>query len=488
MSIISQKYQNEFKNYIKDKILQIVDNISSNLFDNIFNYSNNKYLKFVSDLQSDIKDLIISIIKEAISFFDEKFRNSAERKKSYYINIREDDRTYITIWGEISFSRTYYVSKDGQTYFYFIDELLEIDKYKRYDSVYKSYAIDTATKTNQKLATEIVSNNLSTLEDILNNKVQYSIIPRQTTYNWIKEWKVPMIKYPSIDFEGDTLYVMADEKWIHEQLHIENTNDKNFIMSKCFVCFTGIEQSGSRRILKNRMVFITSSDHPWKGFLDFVTQIYDFQKLNYITFLSDGGKWLQAGAPDLKMYPHNKVTLCLCEFHAKQNVNRITTVEEVREYLTDCINNNKKKEFQEKMIEIKEEKKDNEQRLKKLVKYENYIINNWNKIQNMFKSECRSSMESHISHCVASYFSSRPKAYSRTNIEKHLKLQEAKINGVNIQNLYLQTYKNEEVITIEKEELNLSIFDKNNSSNIEIINIGKQSPLYSTLSGLSHGY
>ena len=85
---------------------------------------------------------------------------------------------------------------------------------------------------------------------------------------------------------------------------------------------------------------------------------------------------------------------------------------------------------------IKEAKKDNEKRLKKLIEYENYIINHWNKIQNMFKSECRSSMESHISHCIASHFSSRPKAYSKTNIEKLLKLQEAKLNGIGRNDLW----------------------------------------------------
>lgn len=54
-----------------------------------------------------------------------------------------------------------------------------------------------------------------------------------------------------------------------------------------------------------------------------------------------------------------------------------------------------------------------EKRLKKLEEYESYIVNNWKKIQNMHISKCKSSMESHISHHMASYFASRPKAYSK---------------------------------------------------------------------------
>lgn len=45
----------------------------------------------------------------------------------------------------------------------------------------------------------------------------------------------------------ETLYVMADEKWIHEQrrlnkLKLDEQNKKHYIMSKYFVIFTGISR------------------------------------------------------------------------------------------------------------------------------------------------------------------------------------------------------------------------------------------------------
>ena len=63
--------------------------------------------------------------------------------------------------------------------------------------------------------------------------------------------------------------------------------------------------------------------------------------------------------------------------------------------------------------------------------------------------EIRSSMESHISHYVADYFGSRPKGFSRKRIEKYIKLQEYKANGINIMDLYLQSYNKtkEDIIT-----------------------------------------
>lgn len=254
-------------------------------------------------------------------------------------------------------------------------------------------------------------------------------------------------------------------------------------MSKEFVCFSGIEQVHKTRKLKDRFVFITSSNTPWADFLDQVTQVYDFEKIEKIVFLSDAGKWLVNGAPDLKMYEHNQIVMCLCEFHVRQKVNRITTNTDYRELLNSFIDHNNKKEFKKLIKLIKE---NNPKRLTKLVEYENYILNNWKKIHNMFESECKSSMESHISHYIASYFSSRPKAYSRNTIENHLKLQEAKINGIDIKNLYLKSFKNTEIKTYSEKELNFSLFEKSSPSNIPIIESRKSSFLFNSLFGLAH--
>lgn len=491
MYIVPQNYEVDFKNYIKSKINLITDKISNDLLENIFDFSNDKYLKIVSTLETSIRTAILTIIKETIIFFDEKFRDSQERKASYHINIRADERTLKTIFGDIYITRTYYETKDREEHFYFIDTMLGLEKYDRYDAIYKSKVIDMAIKTNQKLGGEIVGAEVSTIEENITNKIDNNIVPRQTIYSWIRRWILPTIDYPPIETDSKNLYVMADEKYIHEQIHNELTEEEkdkhHFIMSKCFVCFTGITQKGKRRILDNRMVFMTSSTTPWNDFLDFVTKVYDFEKFENIVFLSDAGKWLLSGAKDLKIYSHNKIIFCLCEFHARQKINRITTDEETRKELNKCIDENNKKAFIEKMALIKEERKDDENKLKKLNEYENYIVNHWNKIQNMFKSECRSSMESHISHCIASHFSSRPKAYSRTNIEKLLKLQEAKMNGINIQALYLKSYNNTEIIKIQKEELNFSIFETNSSSNLPIIENGNNNSLLQALLGLSYG-
>lgn len=481
MNSITQIYSLEFKNLLKSKLFTIIDNLTDKLIDNILFPTDGKYIKILSDLEDDIKKMVITILIETINFFDNKYRNSKERKEFYHINICQDHRTIQTVFGELEFYRTYYESKDRKTHFYFIDNLLGIEKYARYDCNVKASAIDLATKTNQKFSGEYIL----TKNNSFSSKT-FDVIPRQTINRWIKKWQVPMIQYNPIDIDGNTLYVMGDEKWIHEQIYGRSEEDKGkhkFIMSKEFVCFSGIEQVHKTRKLKDRFVFITSSNTPWADFLDQVTQVYDFEKIEKIVFLSDAGKWFINGAPDLKMYEHNQIVMCLCEFHVRQKVNRITTNTDYRELLNSFIDHNNKKEFKKLIKLIKE---NNPKRLTKLVEYENYILNNWKKIHNMFESECKSSMESHISHYIASYFSSRPKAYSRNTIENYLKLQEAKINGIDIKNLYLKSFKNTEIKTYSEKELNFSLFEKSSPSNIPIIESGKSSFLFNSLFGLAH--
>ena len=114
-------------------------------------------------------------------------------------------------------------------------------------------------------------------------------------------------------------------------------------------------------------------------------------------------------------------------------------------------------------------KKEKDEKRKRTIEgYKNYLIKYWNAFKNMLNSKVRSSMESHISHNVAKYFSYEPKAYSKRKIQKLIKLQEYKSNRINILELYLKSYKNKEKVTLKKEELNFDIFNFS-SSNVPML-------------------
>ena len=521
MYMIPYFLKSEAKKLLKIKLSKIIQNISDDFIDNIFYCnSNNKYQEIMSEmisqdeyqkimlnLEENIKQSVLQALIETFEIFDNLYLNSNDRKKIFNVCIRKCHRNIVTIFGILEFDRIYYYDKkDRNKHFFFIDNLFNLPSYDRYDDIIKAIAIDNAISTNQKKGAEITTKQINSILSDLNNSQQF-VISRQDIYNWIDKWNVPSIEYEAIETDSDTLYIMIDEKYIHEQLkpfinkfsnndveeksveqirneflnfldYLKNPNkqlllpppkkkSKNFIMSKAFISFTDIETKGNRRTLMNKFTFLTTGNNPWDEFMNTISKIFDFQKIKKIKVLSDAGTWITAGISNLKLFVDNIVIPCLCIFHVKQKINRSTKDEILRKSLWNAIENNDKITFNSLFNSILKNK--DEKRTKTLKQYRHYILAHWDPINQMKASKYKSSMEAHISHNVAKPFSFEPKAFSKRHIQKLIKLQEYKANGINILNLYLNSSHNTEMVTIKKEELSFSIFD-NNSSNLPAIN------------------
>lgn len=508
MYMIPYFLKSEAKNLLKIKLSKIIQNISDDFIDNIFYYnSNNKYQKIMLNLEENIKQSVLQALIETFEIFDNLYLNSNDRKKIFNVCIRKCHRNIVTIFGILEFDRIYYYDKkDRNKHFFFIDNLFNLPSYDRYDDIIKAIAIDNAISTNQKKGAEITTKQINSILSDLNNSQQF-VISRQDIYNWIDKWNVPSIEYEAIETDSDTLYIMIDEKYIHEQLkpfinkfsnndveeksveqirneflnfldYLKNPNkqlllpppkkkSKNFIMSKAFISFTDIETKGNRRTLMNKFTFLTTGNNPWDEFMNTISKIFDFQKIKKIKVLSDAGTWITAGISNLKLFVDNIVIPCLCIFHVKQKINRSTKDEILRKSLWNAIENNDKITFNSIFNSILKNK--DEKRTKTLKQYRHYILAHWDPINQMKSSKYKSSMEAHISHNVAKPFSFEPKAFSKRHIQKLIKLQDYKANGINILNLYLNSSHNTEIVTIKKKELSFSIFD-NNSSNLPAIN------------------
>lgn len=462
MYILSQILNLETKNLI---INRIIEKIKYKLIDFINNlmtdFSNYAYIKNIIEIQKSF----YKIMRESIIYFmhilDETYKNSIERKRKYHINIQNKSRTIYTIFGEITFYRTYYKAKNSNEYYFFIDDILKLEAYDTYDPLVKAIAIDDAVNTNPNNASYHSSLDIINVSEKLKNNFSYQI-SRETIYRWVRNTKIKPIRYETIN-HGKTLYVMADEKWIHEQDKLRVKEKKKFIMSKCFVVFTGIKRKGKRAKLLGKHIFITTTSNPWKELMEEIPNIYNFENIETINLLSDAGTWILSGKSELKLYTNNKVFVNTCEFHVKQKISRSTTDKDLREILTNTIYiEHDRKKFKRLMDEIINSK-EKEKRRKTISAYRDYILKHWLGILAMQECPCKSSMESHISHCIASKFGSRPKAYSKKFIQTYLKLQEAYLNGVPIMDYYLKCYYAEDDYIYNEKEANFSLFEKSTS-------------------------
>ena len=476
MYILPQILNIETKNFIINQLIDKFKEILHKFFDNL-NQKTTYYDYFLNlqQLSNEINKFIIVNLFESI---DNEFKISKERKKKYYINKSNVSRTLITIFGTITFNRTLYQDKNTGEFYFYLDDILSLEAYKNYDPLVRAILVQDSVLTNPNHTSIFSSLNILNLKEKLINNVS---VPKQTIHNFIKETKIRKVNYET--FEHDkTIYVMVDEKWIHAQ-DKNNPNTKKWIMSKCFVTFTSIHRKGKRNRLVNRHVFITSSNKPWKEFMDEIYKIYDFEKLENINLLSDAGSWILSGAHEMKLYSHNKITINTCEFHVKQKINRSTHDKDLRQEIANIIYNfEDKNEFIKKMDELINNAT-KESRKEKITEYKKYILKHWKGIINMKNSLCKSSMEAHIQHCVASHFSSVPKAYSKENIETYLKLQELLLNDISVLDYYLSTYNtNDNFIYNKEKEVYSSL--KQYTSNVPIINT---SSIYAfPLHGLAH--
>ena len=431
-NIITHNFKNLLKNKIFFKISEISEEIVNSLIDNLFNFDNSHidYFQFINRISEASRKIILATIAETFETIDTVFCDAPSRSEKYYINKSNVSRTITTIVGDLTFKRTYYISKANPNFrFYFVDLIFGLHKYDHYDSIIKDIAITNVFQSSQAQAARDIS------------------------------------KY---------------EKYIGVQ------DQENDIMVKCFVTFESIKQVGkNRRALVNRYVFSTTGKNAWSKFMDHIAKRYDFSKIRHIYLLADGGNWIKNGLHELKLYAQNRPQFCLCEFHFKQAINHISSDKDERKKLLEIFNTKPFEEFKKRIDELIVI---NPNRKETISNKYNYIKNNKSAIKRMLNLDIGSSMESHISHFIASMFASRPKGFSTKRIDNYLKLNDYFFNNINIFDLYRNSFNNKDVEKVDENIFSNNFTYYNENGNIPILSSGKSSPTYVALKELAHDF
>lgn len=222
MISIPLNLKNEIEKIIKtvflNKIVKILTSFTNHL---LYNYNDNMFIQSELNFENDMNKLFIEVILESIPLIDELFLNSSFRKQHYYISDRNVIRNRELYYGTLLYERNYYVDKTKKNGFYFIDELFGFEKYTQYDQLLRGLFINEAVNTNANQASKNKLLNNHTILDSLNPNIKsLKQVPRQTIYRWINKWEIPTVKFNPIPVNS-TLYIMADEKWIHKQMKKE---------------------------------------------------------------------------------------------------------------------------------------------------------------------------------------------------------------------------------------------------------------------------
>ena len=171
------------KDLLKKRLNNAFSSFSQIIIDNIVSCltnpnDKNKYISVISEIQEQSKLLIVKIIADIFESFDEQYKYSSNRKLYYNINKSNVSRTITTLFGEVTFKRTYYQSKIDNSLHFVLDEALNLPKNDRYDPIIKAMAINTYSKTNMSLSGQIIGEQLTDISNLGDNDA-IRTIPRQ---------------------------------------------------------------------------------------------------------------------------------------------------------------------------------------------------------------------------------------------------------------------------------------------------------------------
>ena len=426
--------------------------------------------KGISDFTNDLESEIIEFGSQVTQFLVEYAENiifKLKDRKERFEALEKDERTIISIFGEINFKRRYYQDKETKERIYLLDQFLKLEKRERMLPNVKERLIEEARETSYKRAGQ---------------KASYGTeISKQTVKNEIHklDFKQEIVEEKENKKKVKKLYIIADEDHVHLQKGgIEEP--------RLIIVYDSIITKGKRIELKNKKhfggIYTKKIDDLWEEVMTYVENNYDTNYLERVYILGDGANWIKTGLEWII-----KSVYVLDEFHMKKAVNgivgRITKAnkkekEKQKKEIRTALRRLNFVRFKEICYEIlaEEMEKTTRERKEELM---NYILNNVEGIKNLYRNRKElhgCSAEGHVSHIYSDRMSSRPMGWSTTNINNMSRLRIAKEDNIGTEEILNNSKKIIEIKEIQKirNQANAKIKESINFKpvNIPIMNFG----------------
>ena len=400
--------------------------------------------KGISEFTDELEGEMIEVGRKITQFLVEYAENTIfklEERKEKFESLEKDERTIVSIFGEINFKRRYYQDKETKERIYLLDQFLKLDKRERMMTNVKERLIDEARETSYERA---------------GKKASYgATISKQTVKNEINKLKfhAESEKENKDKKKVKRLYIIADEDHVHLQKGgIEEP--------RLVIVYDSIINKGKRIELKNKKhlggIYTKRIDDLWEEVMTYIENEYDTEYLEKVYISGDGASWIKTGLNWII-----KSVYVLDKFHMKKAVNgivgkitkknkkeKVLQKKEIRKALAE-LNFEK---FKEKCYEILAEEMEQTTRKRKEDLMQ-YILNNTEGIKNLYKNKYElhgCSAEGHISHIYSDRMSSRPMGWSKANVNNMSKLRISKEDNISTEEILRNSKKIIEFKEIQK--------------------------------------
>ena len=406
-------------------------------------------LNFLSDFTDNLNKNLMELGKDLVkNYLDEleKLIYESKERKEKYISYQKDSlanhRKLITIFGEIEYSRRYYVQKnDNSNKVYLLDKAIGLEENERMLVNVEEKMLEIATVKSYDFAGK--------------NAAYDTEITKETVKNKIKE--LDFEKLPEEIFKEKKevlrLYIQADEDHVALQ-------KGGIAMPRLITIFE--EKENGKLLGKKKFggIYNGNIDKLWEEVLNYIENKYNYEKIKEIFIMGDGACWIKTG---LEWLPKSKYISD--RFHISKSIIAMTGnnkeyILKIREALFE-LDFDKVKELEYEILAEemnKNKRKYKEEQLK-------YILNNEEGIRNSICYDIPGcSAEGDISHTYSDRLSSRPLGWSKENVDKMSRLRIMRENGINIKLLTRSVNnlnkKEEEKIKSQKEVSKMIYKDK----------------------------
>ncbi len=476
MNILTQSSDECFRTLMDDDLLQkIVAPV-------IFAPTAENYTNMTSSIDALSRNTSLYQMRVVIEQADLRFRNSPGRTDRYYVK-QTRERTLMTLFGELTFKRTEYIDRGNGTSFIYIDRKIGLLKRMRYDPAVCALIYETYSDQNSMIkAGKLIGERLHPFT--MNDDRSEYWIPRQTVQKILLRFKKIQPQIERLKETPETLFVMADEKYIplqrakiladelkpHMDEEISSYRGHIKAQIKIAVVFHGrirkTKKNGEfseRWELTEKQIFTYPEDTKnfWVHLNEDLARRYDMTTVRNIYVMGDGASWIKAGPNELRTQD-SEAAYAADRFHCISAINKITKDDSNRKLLLDYAYKAKKDDFNKVAEALQSSSVLSSESYKSTV---NYVLNQIDGLLIMNqKVKIGCSMEQAIQHILASPFTSVPKAYAKENLYTYVTARTAQQNGANMRLMYIKAidryvYDGSTTVDFRDEGLDLGIFD-----------------------------
>ncbi len=381
--------------------------------------------RFNLDIRESVLQMGVEYVGNVLTMMNQSLKDNTVRRVKGWNIVRDDSKTLTTSLGDVTFTKTLFISKATGERCYLMDRFLGLTPNERLTEDAEASLLAEAVESSYRKGGEQASILSQVSKQTVMKKIHELEFPREQDRPDPETKKV--VKTLFIDADEDHVALQFNEKRGDLQKNQQGYKI-NTLTAKLVYVYEGVEpeKEGSKR---NHLIgaHYFSGEYSGKGNAElwnevftYVEKTYDLEQVERIYLNGDGGAWIQA-AP--KYFAG--LTVSLDEFHMRKYILKMTrhlkdSREDAAEQVYKIIKNGTKKDFEELAEEYKQYSEDTRVQAR-IDEGKTYILNNWSAARVRLthrKTEAGCSAEGHVSHVLSSRMSSRPMGWSHQGADR----------------------------------------------------------------------